>query len=254
LEAAAKAITKNAASLLASNRFNPANAMYITPDAIEQKSWGTGRKRQAIQEILEEYLFGYFPSPSGDSEPTALVLEEAACQLQWYVEGPQTREICRYAILCALQSLRGDNGATATEKHQTTAKSSEKAMYACRAPDCSKVFGRSADLDRHEKMIHTEEVNRKSYYCDYKRCPRHKNPFFRQDHYRDHYRDQHYEDLPRRSVRPDEEWWASRASALGKRWFRCNRCLVQRVDISTYGFSCNKCGHTCEQERQRRRQ
>ncbi|KAK0616237.1 hypothetical protein B0T14DRAFT_435690 [Immersiella caudata] len=254
LEAAAKAITKNATSLLANNSFDPANTLYITPGAIEERSWGTGEKRQAIQDVLESYLFYYYyENPSNTSEPTALLLDEAACQIQWCVEGEKTQEICRFAILCALQSLRGNTGSPASEKHQTPAKSSEKGHYPCRFADCGKVFGRSADCDRHEKMIHTDEGDRKSYYCDYKKCPRHTTPFYRQDHYRDHYRDQHFEDLLRRSVKPPKDWWVSRASALRRSWFRCNKCLVQRVDIATHGYSCPKCGHTCEQERQRRR-
>lgn len=90
--------------------------------------------------------------------------------------------------------------------------------------------------------------------CDYKRCPRHKSPFLRQDHFRDHLRTYHKEDLLRRGISEDHEWWMSRSRhAMFGGWWRCNRCLVRRVNYAKHGFICPGCGNACETERQRYR-
>lgn len=57
-------------------------------------------------------------------------------------------------------------------------------------PRCARVFRRHADLARH-KM------------CDYRRCSRHEQPLFGQDHFRDHVHNQHNDDL----------WWQPRNRA-----------------------------------------
>ncbi|KAK0638645.1 hypothetical protein B0T16DRAFT_421486 [Cercophora newfieldiana] len=132
-----------------------------------------------------------------------------------------------------------------------------KEEYHCKVPGCNgKNFGRSADLDRHNRMVHDEGVEqRKTYCCDYTKCPRHKTPFYRIDHYRDHLRDQHKEDLPRRGIKPDKAWWMSRSPrAVSHGWWRCERCLVKRVDIETDGYICPLCGNSCGLLRQGYRQ
>ncbi|KAK0648186.1 hypothetical protein B0T16DRAFT_326177 [Cercophora newfieldiana] len=125
----------------------------------------------------------------------------------------------------------------------------------CRVPECNgKAFPRQADLDRHTRMLHDAP---KTYACDYLKCSRSVNgtPFNRQDHFRDHLRDQHKEDLLRRSVRPDADWWNSRSNrAVSNGWWRCSRCLMKRVVIDVDGYSCPGCGNTLELERQKYRE
>ncbi|KAK3323786.1 hypothetical protein B0T19DRAFT_463666 [Cercophora scortea] len=127
--------------------------------------------------------------------------------------------------------------------------------YTCQAPDCSprRTFKRCADLDRHYQIIHTPGTKGK-WSCDYKKCPRHKSPFYRLDHFRDHLREYHKEDLPRRGAlgARDEAWWSSRSQkAMFRGWWRCNRCL-KRVHIDLDGAMC-ACGNECEPERWMRR-
>jgi len=133
--------------------------------------------------------------------------------------------------------------------------SSGSQRFMCQVQGCKqKGFGRAADLERHHKMVHLADEEKKKFLCDYKRCPRHELPFFRQDHFRDHLRDFHKEDLLRRGNKADEKWWKSRAaSAISNNWWRCNRCLVTRVNLKTDGYVCPKCSMHCETERQRYR-
>jgi len=98
--------------------------------------------------------------------------------------------------------------------------------------------------------VHLKDEQKTKYLCDHKKCPRHTNPFFRQDHFRDHLRISHMEDLLRRGNPGDTEWWASRAILNG--WWRCNRCLI-RVGLEDHGFVCHRCGNQCEKERQQYR-
>lgn len=104
-------------------------------------------------------------------------------------------------------------------------------------------------------MVHVDDEKKKKYMCDYRKCPRHDTPFFRQDHFRDHLRLYHKEDLLRRGTKPDREWWSSRsARAMFSGWWRCNRCLVVRVEQAKHGFVCPGCGNPCEAERRRERE
>lgn len=133
--------------------------------------------------------------------------------------------------------------------------SSGSQRFMCRVQGCKqKGFGRAADLERHHKIVHLADDEKKKFLCDYKRCPRHELPFYRQDHFRDHLRDFHKEDLLRRGNKADEKWWKSRATyAIFNNWWRCNRCLVTRVNLKTDGYVCPKCSMHCETERQRYR-
>ncbi|KAK4195005.1 hypothetical protein QBC40DRAFT_317603 [Triangularia verruculosa] len=134
--------------------------------------------------------------------------------------------------------------------------STEKQTYPCLVPGCiQKAFSRSADLDRHYKQVHVEEDKKVKFICDYRKCSRHESPFYRQDHFRDHLRDFHKEDLLRRSKKEDKKWWEGRAPhAVFKGWWRCNRCLVRRVDVRVEGWTCPGCGNPCESERVRVRE
>jgi hypothetical protein len=123
--------------------------------------------------------------------------------------------------------------------------------FPCLMPSCNKQFNRAADLDRHMKFIHCKATVR-AMLCDYRRCPRHKNPFHRADHFRDHLRDQHKEDLLKRgeTTSPDAKWWRERApGAVYGGWWRCSKCFV-RVAVEKDGWQCGSCGNYCEGERQ----
>ncbi|KAK4175812.1 hypothetical protein QBC36DRAFT_17892 [Triangularia setosa] len=92
-------------------------------------------------------------------------------------------------------------------------------------------------------------------FCDYKKCPRHELLFFRYDHFRDHLREFHKEDLPRRSKKENDKWWDTRAPrAVYSGWWRCNRCLMERVQVAVDGYTCPGCGNPCEGERVRKRE
>ncbi|RYP18599.1 hypothetical protein DL767_009807 [Monosporascus sp. MG133] len=119
----------------------------------------------------------------------------------------------------------------------------------CLKPGCkSKPFKRKADLDRHYQQVHLDSSAKRPFPCDYPKCPRSTNPFFRSDHYRDHCRDYHREDLLRRSSSKKEtdEWWADRI--VPKKWWRCSKCL-HRVYIQQNGFECHNCKTHCEPQR-----
>ncbi|KAH8878515.1 hypothetical protein GQ53DRAFT_595798, partial [Thozetella sp. PMI_491] len=128
--------------------------------------------------------------------------------------------------------------------------------FPCPFRGCTQApFRRQADCDRHFNMVHQDDSKKKQFRCDYKKCIRHAQPFYRQDHFRDHLRDFHKEDLLRRGVRDDAEWWEERAHrAIYDRWWRCNRCLVVRVQIDKYGYTCPGCNNNCEPARQTARE
>ncbi len=99
------------------------------------------------------------------------------------------------------------------------------------------LFGRVADLDRAYEDGPRRRCLEEEVQMRLQEVPRHEQPFFRQDHFRDHLRDFHKEDLLRRGVKDDEEWWNDRAQRPFRRgWWRCNRCLVERVQIDKFGF------------------
>jgi hypothetical protein len=126
--------------------------------------------------------------------------------------------------------------------------------FKCNFAGCGKEFSREADRERHYLMVHTDPDQGKSKnFCDYKKCSRNTQPFYRQDHFRDHLRLYHKEDLLRRGNHGDAEWWASRSPiCMINGWWRCNRCLI-RVNITEHGFVCSGCGRACEKVRQERR-
>lgn len=126
--------------------------------------------------------------------------------------------------------------------------------FICLQPDCKQLgFRRAADLDRHRKLVH--DPPQPKFRCDYRHCPRAKAGahFQRQDHFRDHFRDYHKEDLIRRGMKVNKEWWKTRNIRSG--WWRCNRCLrrVQEPSGDSDEWACPNCHSTCELERQQER-
>ena len=268
IELAATQASESAMALTnAQSRLSP-ETLYITSEAIEQYIRDRGDKtpageevqREAIQSILYDNLSWCFQACYNTeqlAEAVMLMLREAAWQIQLRVEGHVVHEISRFAILVVLDELKKVYNPSLSQGPQPlSGSSSVKDQYICHAPGCNqKVFGRSADLERHIKMIHVSEDKRRKYICDYKKCDRYHKPFYRQDHFRDHLRNQHKEDLPLRSLKTDPQWWATRSHrAIYGGWWRCNRCLLVRVDIKKHGFACSGCGHHCEIDRQRFRQ
>ncbi|SPQ26635.1 eae1197e-011a-48e8-8355-605b1624e0aa [Thermothielavioides terrestris] len=218
--------------------------------------------RAAVQKVVYEVLHRHFNDIEASYVDPSSVLDEAAYQLQGWLQGPEALKICYLAIVAVLAELRKNlaaecSGAPAhrsfDHKLAPARPPAEKAKYLCNYPGCNKGASRPADLDRHYKIVHLEEDEKTKYLCDYKRCNRHADPFFRQDHFRDHLRVYHKEDLLRRGSRGSREWWNSRSPhALYGGWWRCSRCLV-RVDQARHSFVCPSCGNPCESERQRYR-
>ncbi|KAK4211116.1 hypothetical protein QBC37DRAFT_291002 [Rhypophila decipiens] len=210
----------------------------------------------ALQRFLSRYLSRHTRGTDRDQAKITNALREAAFQLQLRIQGEEALNICYFAIAAVLASLRDENpraqlttGSSSTMV-QATAGSQR---FVCGVHDCTQgAFGRAADLERHHKMVHLPDDEKKKFFCDYRRCSRHDSPFYRQDHFRDHLRDFHKEDLLRRGNRADEKWWTSRSSnAINNGWWRCNRCLVTRVDIQRDGWVCPHCAMHCETDRQR---
>ncbi|KAK0610778.1 hypothetical protein B0T14DRAFT_570710 [Immersiella caudata] len=227
----------------------PATFDMISDDMIEELASDTNHYEaeggsSAIHAINTLLVDGF--RLNTDRTLRAHALREAACQIILRLpDDGSSYVLCQSTLQNAVASV-GPKSAETKPKAKAV-----KTLYTC--AKCQKTFGRWADVDRHNEMMHVER-KRTEYFCDYKNCPRHdKNPFYRQDHCREHYRDYHYEDLLRRFAKPDSTWWADRSKALSRGWFRCNKCLEQRVDILKDGYTCPKCGHACEAERQRRR-
>ncbi|KAK4142051.1 uncharacterized protein C8A04DRAFT_30307 [Dichotomopilus funicola] len=246
--------------------------------------------RPAIQEVLYQQLRPLFNNRDYHHLSIIRLLEEAAYQLQIRLQDPKVLDVSFWAIATVLHrlsreeleehdghdaiqnrkssdaiphsndgwniidlSVSRDHLATpdATQAQPSLSSSpNEKEKFPCPIPGCLKVASRLADVDRHVRMTHVAEAERKKYFCDYKRCARHTDPFFRPDHFRDHLRGFHMEDLLKRSVRVDRRWWATRA--MMEWWWRCNRCFM-RVVSEESGYVCSGCGNACEKERQIRR-
>ena len=265
IEAAAGQATDNAAYILSQNHELPAT--FITFEAVDilkqELTHAEFPTREAIQSLLYDYLSG-----NADGTPlanTETLLLEAAYQLLLRTEGPmeEVTKICHHALVVTLLQHEGTvaepsqpsqpEPATKHAHKKTSKAKAKKKRHVCRTSECSdqpKAFGRAADLDRHHRQVHLGEDMKKKYPCDYSRCGRRKQPFSRQDHFRDHLRDYHREDLTLRGVQADAAWWAARSRpATRGGWWRCNRCLVTRVNIERDEFICPGCGSHCESER-----
>ncbi len=126
----------------------------------------------------------------------------------------------------------------------------KKPSYTCIIYDCpQKPFARSADLDRHYKQVHTLDTKKEQFFCDYPKCPRSGDPFYRKDHCRDHLREYHREDMSKRGV-VSESWLEDRI--IKPRWWRCSRCLI-RVEVAVNNWDCPGCKMQCEHDRIKRR-
>ncbi|KAK0707589.1 hypothetical protein B0H67DRAFT_647759 [Lasiosphaeris hirsuta] len=238
---------------------------FISSIAIQESLSNLGRDasfyegiREVLLEQLNQIFRGVYPS-----EKAHTMLFEAALQIQVREDLSVCYDESYRALVDTLADLKEELEAESRWREEHTAvekaggsglSGAEKEKFVCRkCPD--KGFGRSADLERHNKQVHTSDDKKAKYICDYRKCLRHKQPFFRQDHFRDHLREFHKEDLPRRGVKPDSKWWKGRAlRAIFGGWWRCNRCLAHRVDIRRDGYVCPGCGNHCELERQKYRE
>lgn len=118
--------------------------------------------------------------------------------------------------------------------------------FVCLVGGCpSKPFGRSADLDRHQKQVHKKEGAKEKFFCDYRNCQRKDGFFGRKDHFRDHFRDYHKEDIPQRGKSVSKHWNEERY--ITPDWWRCSKCL-RRMDVAEVGYEC-RCKFLCEPER-----
>lgn len=151
--------------------------------------------------------------------------------------------------------------------------------------NCNTSFARQADLQRHYDHKHTPIDQQKTWYCDWKTCPRSEQgsrdalkrlsagssssssssssasapnsrltgigPFTRKDHFKAHLREQHQEAIPKRDAKADPGWLDGKR--LKEEWWRCGKCL-KRVWIQTQRaagrseYTCCNCGSPCDQE------
>ncbi|KAH9900202.1 hypothetical protein F4778DRAFT_782313 [Xylariomycetidae sp. FL2044] len=155
--------------------------------------------------------------------------------------------------------------------------------FVCLQANCpASPFKRKADLQRHYRHKHQDVSTLEAFPCDYRKCARHREPFFRLDHCRDHYREFHLDDVLKRQSHSHNghnshttsrnnnnkkkntatassqktttmlkggetpHWWKIRY--VDPRWFRCAKCLG-RVDIASEGWECPRCRTVCEVER-----
>ncbi|KAH6842575.1 hypothetical protein B0I37DRAFT_417744 [Chaetomium sp. MPI-CAGE-AT-0009] len=252
--------------------FSDGGPFLITSEAVEealQRHQDQGDEepvRPAVQDVLYQQLYLRLGDTDHYYSEIIRLLQEAAYQLQIRLQGPKVIEICFYAIAAVLADMTGDPEASNNDVSSgpvdarspnpgpTQTSSSEKGKFKCPYRGCKNVASRQADSDRHYRIVHLADDQKKRYLCDYKRCSRHTTPFYRQDHFRDHLREYHKEDLLRRGSKGDEEWWSCRnPQALNCGWWRCSRCLI-KVGFNKHGFACPKCKTRCEKERQQYRE
>ncbi|KAI0114484.1 hypothetical protein GGR51DRAFT_447244 [Nemania sp. FL0031] len=140
-----------------------------------------------------------------------------------------------------------DQGPTTGDVEDTAA--TNDGLYVCKEKGCHGRFRRKADFIRHREQRHLPADKKTKFPCDWKKCQRAKDPFYRRDHQRDHFRDYHSEDLTRRgsSSKEDDKWWKSRM--INPIWWRCRHCLA-RVKVQEHGYICPACVTSCETERQ----
>lgn len=131
---------------------------------------------------------------------------------------------------------------------ESGSSSNDSRQYVCLAPNCEHVpFKRVTDLDRHYKSVHIRDEDKEKFFCDYKKCPRNQDPFYRPERLRNHLRDYHKEDLPKKGTKSSAEWLKERN--VQSKWWRCYSCL-KRVEIRREGFTCPDCHQVCEPDRQ----
>ncbi|KAI9163031.1 hypothetical protein HJFPF1_04629 [Paramyrothecium foliicola] len=184
-------------------------------------------------------------SPAPDHH--AYTFQEEAQYYSDYQQGDHTS-------VSTYQSTAGAEYAsleTVEEEQAESAQQQRDHPVMCLFPGCDKMFRRRADLDRHYRHRHCPDNSKESYRCDYQRCVRRREPFHRRDHYRDHLRDFHKEDIGKRNVNTNEEWFRDRN--ISPLWWRCHKCL-SRISVSQFQWDCPTCKISCEQERRTIRQ
>ncbi|KAB5515591.1 hypothetical protein GE09DRAFT_1231148 [Coniochaeta sp. 2T2.1] len=155
------------------------------------------------------------------------------------------RDAGENARLRALLAVKG------VSDSETTIAPNDARPFVCLAPRCDGRFKRASDLDRHYKMRHRDLIvsdeDKKTLYCDYKKCPRNQEPFFRLERLRNHLRGYHKEDMPKKGTKSSAEWLRERN--VDPKWWRCFTCLM-RMQIKHDGFTCSSCKKHCESDRQ----
>lgn len=250
-------------------------ATLITNQAINEVLQSQPDRQAAVQAVLSDFLRKHFIEPRAcvvSECPAPRALQEAASQLmargRWSWEGKKTwhYHVLMDSIEKLTRELNGESTYTLPEglfPEPTPAPAPAPSLscrprpvYRCEVPSChnSNPFKSAADVERHNFHMHISEEEKPKLSCDYRKCSRYEAPFYRIDHFRDHLRVYHKEDLLRRGCKPDREWWDSRSGrAIFRGWWRCNRCVIRRVDIEAHGFVCPDCGNPCEIERQQYR-
>ncbi|PHH81067.1 hypothetical protein CDD80_3349 [Ophiocordyceps camponoti-rufipedis] len=115
--------------------------------------------------------------------------------------------------------------------HQQQQQQQRDFPVCCLHPGCDAQFKRRADLQRHYRHRHTPDSVKESFSCDYPRCSRYRDPFYRLDHFRDHLRDFHKEDIEKRGSETNN------ARPVSGSWWRCRRCLKRVYDLD----ACPRC-------------
>ncbi|OAA56911.1 Zinc finger, C2H2-like protein [Cordyceps fumosorosea ARSEF 2679] len=152
-----------------------------------------------------------------------------------------------YSSQSVATSCDGQSPRTLPEEIPSESPKGRDYPVVCLFPGCdTKPFKRRADLDRHYKHKHAPASQKESYFCDYPRCTRRRDPFHRRDHFRDHLREFHKEDIEKRGGVVNEEWLED--CNLSSSWWRCAKCLVRNY-IEKSGYECPKCKTTCQAKR-----
>ncbi|KAM3455596.1 hypothetical protein MY3296_002307 [Beauveria thailandica] len=152
-----------------------------------------------------------------------------------------------YSTQSVTTSCEGHSPMTVAEDFPGESPKGRDYPVVCLFPGCdTKPFKRRADLDRHYKHKHAPASQKDSYFCDYPKCARRRDPFHRRDHFRDHLREFHKEVIEKRGGSVSEEWPEDRN--VSSTWWRCAKCLVRNY-VEQSGYECPKCKTTCQAKR-----
>ena len=122
IEEAARQATDDAAILM----MGAGGPSFISDSAIlealsrRQEEDEESALRAAIQDVLYQHLYRQFNGVEQLAVDTAQILEEAAYQLQRWIQGPRKFDICYCAICATLVQLRGDLGGSVSSGATTT--------------------------------------------------------------------------------------------------------------------------------------
>ncbi|KAK7408381.1 hypothetical protein QQX98_009477 [Neonectria punicea] len=187
-----------------------------------------------------------YPSSSGSSQSSSI----PDSPLGLYTLHDSVMSDPAYQQHQYLTSAPSNGEDTVTPRSESSAPGRDWPVFCLSAGCNARPFRRCADLQRHYRNTHAPESLKDSYWCDYPRCTRFREPFHRRDHFRDHLREYHREDIQKRGDTVNEDWLEGRY--LPSTWWRCHRCLV-RVYISRHGFECPGCKTSCEPKRKEKR-